>query len=157
MICGTYFRGIVCTLHGASRRGIVATMELTEQRSLRHEYETARGGARRGKRLSCSEIKILLAQASPVAAPRRSSRSCRRNSAPWIDLSIIESRRSTSRFSLAFPSLAPARAPDRVLNHERNNRARDSAGLLITVAGLAIKMGITFAGLKFYSRRAAPP
>lgn len=66
MICGTYFRGIVRT----ASRGIVATMELTEQRVPRHEYETARGVQRRKKRPPCSEIKILLARA--VLSPRSS-------------------------------------------------------------------------------------
>jgi len=84
-----------------SRCGIVPTMELTEQRSLRHEYETVRG---KRERLSCSEIKILLAHAESRCYddPLPEQRASR------IDLSIIESRHS--RFPLAFSSLVPARA-----------------------------------------------
>lgn len=143
-------------------------MKLTEQRYPRHEYEIVRG-VRREKRLPSREIKILLALVAAAAAALRVFAA--RGAASRINLSIIESRRSpfsrspSVSFRLSFPrfrtrfrfSFLPL-APDRVLNHARNKSARDIAQLLITgLADLAIKMRITFVGLKFYSRGAARP
>lgn len=108
-------------------------------------------GERERKRcLPRREIKIL----ALVAGSLQYSLAAAGNSASWINLSIIESRRlplalSSSRFHFLF-------LLDRALNHALNNCARDSTELLIIVVGLMIKMSITFAGLKFYSRRATP-
>lgn len=137
---------------GASRHGIVATMELTEQRQPAMNMKQLAGCT---KREPCSEIKILLAHAIPLlypGDPLTAAGTGRLGLIFQLSNQDVRPSRSLLRFLRLFPL-----APDRILNHERNNCARDSAGLLITVADLAIKMGITFAGLKFYSRRAAPP
>lgn len=131
-------------------------MELTEQRQPAMNMKQLAGCTER-ERLPCSEIKILLAYAIPLLHPSHgdpltAAGTGRLGLIFQLSNQDVRPSRSLLRFRRLFPL-----APDRVLNHERNNCARDSAGLLITVAGLAIKMRITFTGLKFYSRRAAPP
>lgn len=119
MICGTYFRGIVCTLRaaahrGVSRRSIVATMELTEQRNLRHEYETARGMYGGWNAYPVTKLKSSsLTQPRCCTATILPRRSCR-NGASWIDLSIIESRRSARVSPLRFLRLFLTRARPRL-------------------------------------------